>query len=52
MPNGRKRIIGVTRVSVGWKIGFLKDVATILKAGVGDKVVYIEEDGRVYMEKV
>jgi hypothetical protein len=46
-----KKVIGVTRVSVGWKIGLLKDVADKLKVDIGDKLIYFEEGDRVYIEK-
>jgi len=47
-----EKVIGVTRVSVGWKIGLLKDVADKLKIDIGDKLVYFGEGDRVYIKKV
>ena len=47
-----EKVIGVTRVSVGGKIGLLKDVADKLKIDIGDKLVYFGEGDRVYIKKV
>ena len=46
-----KKVIGVSRVSVGWKIGLLKDVADKLDVKIGDKVVYYEKDDQIIIEK-
>ena len=45
------RIIGTAKISAGWKISLLKEIADQMGAELGDKVVYIEEDGRIYIEK-
>lgn len=47
-----KKLIGTTKVAVGWKISLLRDVADKLDAKIGDKLVYYEKDGRIYIEKV
>ena len=46
-----KKILGVSKVSSGRKISLLKDIAEKLKAGVGDDVVFYEEDGKICIEK-
>ena len=47
-----KKLIGMTKVAVGWKISLLRDVADKLDVEIGDKLVYYEKDGRIYIEKV
>ncbi len=46
-----RKLIGMSKVAVGWKISLLKEVADKLKADIGDKIVFIEEDERIYIEK-
>ena len=47
-----KKLIGTTKVAVGWKISLLRDVADKLNANIGDKLVYFEEGKRIYIEKI
>ena len=48
----KEKLIGTTKVAVGWKISLLRDVADKLDVKIGDKLVYYEMDGRIYIEKV
>ncbi|VVB97451.1 Uncharacterised protein [uncultured archaeon] len=50
MSNNRK-LIGMSKVAVGWKVSLLKEVAGKLNATIGDKIVFIEENGRIFIEK-
>jgi len=45
------KIIGTAKISAGWKISLLKEIAEKMEAKLGDKIVYLEEDGRFYIEK-
>jgi len=45
------RIVGTAKISAGWKISLLKEIAEQMGAKLGDKIVYIEEEGRFYIEK-
>jgi len=46
------KLIGITKISEGGKITLIKDVAEILKAKVGDKIVfYLDKDNRVIIQK-
>jgi hypothetical protein len=46
-----RKLIGMSKVAVGWKISLLREVADKLKADIGDKIVFIEENGRICIEK-
>ncbi len=46
-----RKLIGISKVAVGWKISLLRDVAEKLKAAIGDKIVFIEEDNKIVIEK-
>ncbi len=46
-----RQLIGMTKVAVGWKISLLKEVAEKLKADIGDKIIFIEENGKIIIEK-
>lgn len=46
-----RHIIGTAKISAGWKISLLKEIAEQMDAKIGDKVVYIEEDGKILIEK-
>ena len=46
-----ERIIGTAKISAGWKISLLKEIAEQMGAKLGDKIVYIEEEERFYIEK-
>ncbi len=46
-----RQLIGVSKVAVGWKIALLREVADKLKADIGDKIVFIEENGKIVIEK-
>lgn len=47
-----RKLIGMTKVAVGWKISLLKEVADKLNAKIGDKIVFVEEEGKIVIEKV
>ncbi len=46
-----KKILGTSKVSYGRKISLLKGIADKLNCGVGDEIVYYEENGKVFIEK-
>lgn len=46
-----RKLIGMSKVAVGWKISLLREVANKLKANIGDKIVFVEENGRICIEK-
>ncbi len=46
-----RKLIGMSKVAVGWKVSLLKEVAEKLKANIGDKIIFIEEDGKIVIEK-
>lgn len=46
-----KKILGTSKISTGRKISLLKGIADKMKAGVGDEVVFYEENGRIFIEK-
>ncbi len=57
-PFMAERIVGTTKITVGWKIALLKDVKELLERGsrdklkVGDTVVYFfNEKGDVVLRK-
>ena len=47
-----KKLIGTTKVALGWKISLLRDVADKLNVEIGDKLVYYEKDNQIIIEKV
>ncbi len=46
-----RKLIGMSKVAVGWKITLLREVADKLNADIGDKIVFIEENGKICIEK-
>lgn len=47
------KLIGVTKISQGGKITLIKEVAEMLKAKEGDKIVfYLDKDNRVIIQRV
>lgn len=46
------RIVGITKISQGGKITLIKEVAEILKAKEGDKIIfYLDENKRITIQK-
>jgi len=55
----KEKLIGVTKIASGWRIGLLKDIKEILekdqlgKLKIGDKIVfYLNENGDVVIRRV
>ncbi len=46
-----RKLIGVSKVAVGWKVSLLREVADKLKAEIGDKIVFYEENDKIIIEK-
>ncbi len=46
-----RKLIGVSKVAIGWKVSLLREVADKLKANIGDKIVFYEENDKIIIEK-
>jgi len=44
-------VIGVSKITKGWKISLLKDVRTELRVAMGDKIVFVKKNGKIIIEK-
>lgn len=51
MRDMTKKILGTSKVSTGRKISLLKNIASKLKADVGDDIVFYEDNGKIVIEK-
>lgn len=53
----RKKIIGITKITDGWKIALIQDIRQLLekdrkdKLKIGDKIVYYQEEDKIAIHR-